>query len=136
MKMLKWFAAGSVIAVSVAAYAGPMNPGKWQITVATAIAGMDDAAVPPTTVTECVTSEEAANPQPPATGQGSDCKINDYKVNGKTITWSISCPKEDLTGSGSMTFNGDSYAGATQMKIGDAAITQKLTGQRLGSCDK
>lgn len=135
MKMLKWIAPAAAIALSVSAYAGPMNPGKWQVTVATAIAGMPDA-VPPTTVTECVTAEEAANPQPPATGQGSDCKINDYKVNGKTITWSISCPKEELTGSGTMTFNGDSYTGTTQMKIGDATVTQKLTGQRLGACDK
>jgi len=135
MKMLKWMAAGSAIALSLGAYAGPMNPGKWQITVATSIAGMDDA-VPPTTVTECVTSEEAANPQPPAAGQGSDCKFNDYKVSGNSITWSISCPKEELSGSGSMTFSGDSYTGATKMKIGDAAVTQKLTGQRLGACDK
>jgi uncharacterized protein DUF3617 len=132
MKILKLTAA---LMLPLVAYAGPMKPGKWQVTVATTVAGMDDA-VPPTTVTECITDEEAAKPQPPATGQGSDCKVSDYAVNGNVITWSISCPNEQLTGSGTMTFSGESYSGSTKMKIGDANITQKLTGKRLGGCDQ
>lgn len=132
---MKIFSLAAVLMLSVAAYAGPMKGGKWQVTVATTISGID-AELPPTTVTECVTDEEAAKPEPPATGQGSDCTIADYKVNGSTITWSISCPKEELTGSGTMTFSGESYTGSTKMKIGDATVTQKLTGQRLGACDK
>ena len=112
-----------------------MKPGKWQVTVTTVISGIE-AAIPPTTLTECVTSDDAANPQPPETGQGSDCKVSDYKISGNTITWSVSCPNEKLTGSGSMTFSGDSYTGTTKMKVGDTDITQKLTGTRLGDCDK
>ena len=134
---MKTFKLGALIALAftISANAGPMKPGKWELTVTTEITGMD-VSVPPTTVTECVTADEANNPQPPATGQGSDCKIADYKLNGNALTWSVSCPKEELTGSGSMTFSGDTYTGATKMKIGDTAVTKKLAGRYLGACDK
>jgi hypothetical protein len=135
MKISQWLVLIAALALPLAANGGPMKAGKWQITVTTKIAGMDDA-VPPTTVTECVTAEDAANPQPPAAGPGSDCKISDYKIAGNVITWSIACPTENMTGTGRMTFSGDTYTGETSMKVGDASVTQTLSGKYLGACDK
>ena len=124
-----------VVAVTVAANAAPMKPGKWQITVDTRVSGMDISA-PPVTMSECVTDEEAASPAPPKTDPNSDCTVGDYKLNGNVVTWTIACPKEELKGDGTITFNGDSYDGLTKLKIGDTDVTQKLTGKYVGACEK
>src|SRR6186997_2555926 len=113
MKIAKISVAFALLLFPLLAGAGPMKAGKWQITITTEIAGVE-GGMPPTTMSECVTADEAANPQPPAGGVGNDCKISDYKISGNVISWSVSCPKEDVTGSGSMTFAGDAYTGAAK----------------------
>ena len=125
----------AALALPLFAADSPMKPGKWQITVQTEMSGMP-VQLPPVTMTECVTPEQAAAPQPPATDAGSDCAVSDYKVNGNVVTWSVACPKENVTGTGRITFSSDSYDGVTKMKMGDTEVTQKLSGKYLGPCDK
>ena len=38
-------------------------------------------------------------------------------------------------GSGSVTYHGDSYNGAMQMKMQDREMSAKMTGKYLGACD-
>ena len=125
----------AALALPLFASDGPMKPGKWQITVETEMAGAP-VKLPPVTMTECVTPEQAAAPEPPKAGVGSDCTVSDYKADGNVITWSVSCPKENMTGTGKITFSSDSYDGVTKMKMGDTEVTQKLSGKYLGPCDK
>ena len=113
----------------------PMKPGKWQVTMKMEMAGMP-AAMPPTTFTNCVTKEEAENPQPPKRND-QNCEVTNYKLDGSTVTWSIKCTgKVEATGEGKMTFKDDAYEGTTHMKVNDMEMTQHFTGKYLGECDK
>jgi hypothetical protein len=123
------------LALPLVANAGPMKAGKWQVTVETDMPGMP-MKMPPVTMTQCVTKEQAENPEPPKMNKDDDCKVSDYKVDGNVVTWSVECKKQDLTGTGKITFSGDSYEGLTKLKMGDTEMTQKFTGQYLGACDK
>ena len=108
----------------------PMKPGKWSITIQMDMPGM---AMPPMTFTRCVMQEQAERPAPPNT---DDCKLSDYKLDGNTVTWSMKCEKQNMTGEGKITYNGDSYDGQGHMKVGDMDVTQKYSGKYLGDCDK
>ena len=135
MKRLLLLICVAAMASPLFASDGPMKSGKWQITVETEMAGVP-VKIPPVTMSECVTPEQAAAPQPPKSDVGSDCTVSDYKVDGNVVTWSVSCPKEDMKGTGRIAFSSESYEGVTKMKMGDAEITQKLSGKYLGPCDK
>jgi hypothetical protein len=128
-----------VLALAVPSFAAegnsPMKPGKWQITIQMDIPNMP-MKMPPMTVTQCVTKEQAENPQPPKSKRDEDCKASDYKLDGNTVTWSVDCPKQKMTGDGKITFSGDTYDGITNLKKGDTVITTKYSGKYLGACDQ
>ena len=126
-----------VLALAVPSFAegkSPMKPGKWQITIQMDMPNMP-IKMPPMTVTQCITKEQPENPQPPKSKRDADCKVADYKLDGDTVTWSIDCPKQQMTGDGKITFSGDTYDGVTHLKKGDSVITQKYSGKYLGACD-
>ena len=125
MKKLTLFAAAALL-LPLFAYAGPMKAGKWQVTVE----GMQGSH----TVEKCVTKEEADNPQPPKM-KDSDCKVDDYKVEGNVVTFKVSCPSRQMTMEGKTTYTGDSFTGETHMKMGEHEFTQKSSGKFLGACD-
>ena len=110
-----------------------MKPGNWSITVQMDMPGM---AMPPVTVTRCITKEEAEHPQPPADKSAGDCKISDYKLEGNTLTWTMKCDKQDVTGEGKITFSPESYTGEGHMKASGVDVAQKFTGKYLGACEK
>ena len=94
--------------------------------------------MPAQTFTNCVTKEQADKPEPPkGRREGSDCQVYDYKIDGNTVSWKMKCEKQNVTGDGKMTFTGDSYEGVTHVNMGaDKTVTTKLTGKRIGDCDK
>ncbi|HJT17849.1 MAG TPA: DUF3617 family protein [Thermoanaerobaculia bacterium] len=137
-----------VCALAVPAFAAhPEKPGKWQITTEVDAPGMP-MKPEPTTRTVCITKDdleknpEATIPKPMnrRTGQErSDCKISDYKVDANTVTWSLNCKGErnEINGSGKITYAADSYDGLMTMKIGDREIKVTYKGKLIGSeCDK
>jgi uncharacterized protein DUF3617 len=113
--------------------ASPMKAGKWQMTTQMEMAGMS-MQMPPIVTTTCVTKEQAENPQPPK--QNAECKFSDYKMEGNSISWTIDCPKQKMSGSGKITYGADTYTGTMKMKVGDREMSGKYTGKRLGDCDK
>jgi len=52
------------------------------------------------------------------------------------VTWTISCPKQDMRGDGKIKFSDSSYTGAMNMKMGEQEMLIKYTGKRLGECDE
>lgn len=121
---------------------GPRRDGKWEVKMEMDMPGMP-AGMPPMNTTQCVTPEEASDPQKsmPQGGRGrgmnDTCKVNDYKVDGNKVTWSMKCdPPQAMTGSGEFTYSGDSYTGVMKMDRGGQMITMKYTGKRIGDCDK
>jgi Protein of unknown function (DUF3617) len=127
-----------VLAIATTMFAAdaksPMKPGKWQITITMDMPGMP-MKMPPMTFVNCVTKEQAENPQPPKTKQNDDCKVSDYKMDGNVVTWSMKCEKQNMTGEGRITFSSDSYEGESHMKMSDMEVSQKYAGKYLGECD-
>ena len=71
---------------------------------------------------------------------GSDrCQMSDYRMTGNAASWKWACKGgEEMTGSGSMTFSGDSYTGTTRMSLVQGgkpqAMTMQFSGKRVGDC--
>lgn len=138
MKLGKVALFGSLLlCLPLTAFAGP-RPGQWQITTQRDMPGM---SVPATTITHCVTPEEADHPEKtvPKGRDQSNCKVTDVKVDGNKMSWSLSCEggrAGNVSGNGEITYAGDSYTGWMKMKVQDRDFTMKYTGKRIGDCDK
>jgi uncharacterized protein DUF3617 len=128
------------LAVAAPAFAQPkypMKPGKWRITMQMEMPGMP-MQMPATNQTYCITKEQLDKDPKAAipNDKKSDCKVGDYKADGNKVTWTVSCPSQDMTGDGKLTFSEESYTGGMNMKIGEAEMSMKYTGKRLGDCDE
>ena len=136
---------GAYVVVSVLVLAGSLvaqgsvrRDGRWEVKMEMQMVGM---TMPPQTLNQCVTKEEAADPQKgmPQTGRGanpSDCKISDYKEVGNKVTWSMMCEKSQMSGTGEFLYMGDTYTGTMKMNAQGQDMTMKYSGKRLGDCTK
>ena len=123
-----------VLALALPAFASGMKPGKWQITITMEMADMP-MKMPPVSLTRCITEAEAEKPEPPKAKKDDDCVISDYNLAGNTATWKVECKKQNMTGTGKMTFGAESYEGVNQFKMNDMEMTQKFNGKYIGACD-
>ncbi|MEA2572521.1 MAG: hypothetical protein QOI24_4522 [Acidobacteriota bacterium] len=136
VRKLALYACAGLMAFPLAANAAsPMKAGKWKVTTQMEMPGMP-VKMPPITVETCVTKEQAENPEKSVPDAGKDCKVADYKVDGNTVTWSVSCPKQSITGTGTITYAGDSYTGSMDMKMGEQSVSAKYSAKRTGDCEK
>lgn len=125
-----------LLAPVMASAASPQRAGKWQVKMTTEIPGMP-FKMPPISTTVCLTEEDVANPEKSLPkDQKSDCKVTDYKVDGSTVTWSMSCPKQKITGNGTITYSSDTYSGEMKMNMDGTEMSQKYEGKYLGACEK
>jgi hypothetical protein len=133
LRNIALFALVSIL--SIPAFAADIaKAGKWQTTVE--MTGMPMAR-PPRTFTKCVTKEEVANAEgliPKSGDRRGNCKYNDVKVDGSTVSWNMSC-ENGMTGAGKVTYSSEEYTGSMQMKMQDHDINVKYTGKYLGACD-
>jgi uncharacterized protein DUF3617 len=121
---------------------GPRRDGRWEVKMEMEMAGMP-ARMPPMTTTQCITPDEAKDPQKSVPqgrgGRGNqDCKVSDYKQDGNKVTWSMKCEgQQPMTGTGEFVYAGDTYTGTINMEGGGrGAMTMKYSGKRLGDCTK
>jgi hypothetical protein len=124
-----------VCAGSLMAADSPMKPGKWAVTTQMDIPNMP-IKMPPITVSVCITEEDLKNPEGNVPKQDKDCKIGDYSVDGNTVTWTVSCPKQKMTGKGTITHGDDSYSGSMEMNMDGQTMKTKYSGKRQGDCKK
>lgn len=141
-KML--FAISAISAVSTAVAAAPdFKEGEWGVNNRMEVVGMP-FPIPPinTKKTMCLTKN---NFVPDNSQQGQDCKINDQKVNGNTVTWAMHCQAKEgkVEGKGKITYKGERYEGSMDAELisnanPDMPIRYKYTmnGERLGACAK
>ena len=129
---------GAAVGVATA-FQIPMRAGEWELEMNMQMPGMP--AMPPMKMTQCVTPEQLA--KDPASGlprgmmqDGKQaCSVSDYKQEGSTVSWKMSCEGEmKMTGTGELTFKGDSYTGVMSMTMPQGAMTMKVAGRRLGEC--
>src|SRR3954471_12428451 len=100
--------------------AGPAKAGKWQTTMEMEMEGMP-MKMPPITATHCITKEQADNAENaiPRSQRDTGCTMTDVKVDGSTISWKMTCEKQGMTGTGTVTYAGESYTGKMDMKVQD-----------------
>jgi hypothetical protein len=132
-------AAAFVLSASGAAQE-PRRDGNWQVTMEMEMPGMPQR-MPPMTMTQCVTKEDAADPAK-ALPQGrggppNNCKVTDQKIDGNKVTWSMKCaPPEEMSGTGEFVYGADSYTGVMKMNRQGQTMTMKYSAKRLGDCTK
>lgn len=127
-----------VCALVVPAYGAVGKAGKWQMTMEMDMPGMP-MKMPPMTFTHCVTKEQAENPESaiPKGQRESGCTYSDVKIEGSKISWKMECPKQQMSGTGEVTYSADSYTGKADMKMaGDREAHVKYSGKYLGACDE
>jgi hypothetical protein len=135
-----------LVALTAAVLAqGPRRDGKWEVTTQMEMAGMPAGrGMPATTTTQCITKEQADDPQkfaaqPPGRGGQNDCKVSDYKVDGNKVTYSMKCTTpQEMTAAGEMVYGDNKYDGVVKMSMSRGGqtldMTMKMTGKRLGDC--
>jgi hypothetical protein len=126
-----------LIAVSLCvgtAWAEPqMNPGNWEITTKTEMAGMPPQSV---THTQCITNDDIV---PVSNDANQECRVTDIQINGNTVSWEMTCGGEQngMDGTGQVVYAGDSMKGTMTFTIKPYGTTMKntLSGRRIGNCD-
>ena len=135
-------AALAALAASVFAQ-GPRRDGNWEVKMEMSMPGM---TMPAITTTQCITKEDALDPQKALQqapsgrgGRGGDqnCKVSDYKVEGSKVTYAMTCDgPEKMSGSGEFVYAGETYTGTMTVNVAGRGMTMKYSGKRLGDCTK
>lgn len=114
------------------AFTGPqINPGKWEITTTTQMAGLPAQSAKHT---QCLTADNAV---PTSQDPNQSCEISDIKTQGNTITWKVYCTGGGgkMNGNGSVTYSGNTMTGTLNMTSEGVLIKNKISGRRIGACD-
>ncbi len=138
--MLKTLVVTLVIFVisTAVSFAGPevnMQEGKWEITTKMEIPSMQ-MDMPPMKNTTCLTKKDFV---PQNSQSGQDCKIDQPKVAGNTVTWTMHCSGGhggDMKGTGEIIYSGNTLKGTIRMTNTQSSseVTSHLTGHRIGEC--
>ncbi len=114
----------------------PQKPGKWKVTLQMEMPGIP-VKIPPVTTDVCLTEEDLKDPQKSVPNDPkSDCKIGDYEVDGNSVTWTMTCAKQNMTGTGEITYTDSSYTGSMKMTVGEQEMNTRYSGKWLGACTK
>ena len=127
-------AASSLVLLALAPARAVDPPGiEWETTSQMVLPGLPFSP-PPTTVKVC-TPRVWTKPPP---GGDKTCVNTDFVRTGNKVTWTMQCSGQmPMTGTGEITFTGeDSYEGAIAATADGMSMTIKLSGKKLGTCDK
>jgi hypothetical protein len=114
-----------------------MQDGLWEVSVKMEMPGMP-AGAGAQTFRKCYTPadvQDASRTMP----KDDNCQASDVKVQGDTVSWTMRCkPPQEMTGTGTMTYKGTSYAGRMNMAMKEGGQTmtmrQTISGKRVGPC--
>ncbi|MFH1675123.1 MAG: DUF3617 family protein [Pseudomonadota bacterium] len=125
----------ATISISFAGSVPNMQEGMWEITSKVEMPGMP-MEMPPVTYTQCLTKEDLV---PQSSQPGQECKITQTKVTGNTVTWTMQCKGQGgtMTGTGSVTYSGNSFKGTIKMTMPESnmEMTCHISGHRIGDCE-
>jgi len=109
-----------------------MQEGKWEITTTFDMEGMPAGMMKPQTFTTCLSQKDYV----PKDKEQKDCTMQDVKVDGNTVSWSVVC--KDSSGKGRVTYAGSTFDGVieTVMKERGKEMNAKMTmkGKHIGPC--
>ena len=113
--------------------------GLWAITIQTQMEAMP-IEIPAETIKKCIREGDLT---PGSNKNEAGCKPLKVKRKGDSVSWEVSCAKDDhtLSGSGKISYSGDRLKGEGQFKAGGKGLPNmkmKLaySGKRLGDCPK
>ncbi len=110
-----------------------MQDGQWEITTTTEMQGMPAGMMKPYTFTTCLTQKDPVAKQK---DMPAECKMQDLKTVGNTVSWAMVCP--DATSKGSITYSGTTYDGQVEskIKVEGKEMVSKMTmkGKYVGPC--
>ena len=113
-----------------------IEPGDWELTVATEIDGMP-GGMAPVTRARCLSQEEARDPS--RLVGGADCQFSNRRDSGSVVSFDVACGGQlPMRGSGSMRYSPQSVEGSLEISAdanGQKIITRsRIVGRRLGPC--
>lgn len=111
-----------------------LKEGLWEIAITAEERGEDPVKM---NLTECLTNKDFIPFKGQITGEiDKECKVVKYDFRGNILTWVINCKDKEgpSTGSGKVTYKGDTFEGIFKMKDPDGEMTVKLKGKWIGKC--
>lgn len=137
--MRKFILVVLALAIAIPALAAdrpPQRPGNWEMTMQMDMPGMP-FKMPPVKMTICITEEDLKDPNKAVPGDPkSKCTVNDYKIDGNKVTWTVDCPKQKMKGEGEATYTENSFTANVHMTMEDREMTAKYSGKWKGECSK
>ena len=127
----------SMSAMPVPAAQAPQQAGQWEIKAQMSMGGAP--VVEPMTTTQCVSVEDAKNPQNflPTAGDANGCKVSNQRTEGNKTTFTLVCAgPPGFSGAGEIIYGRDSYTGSMKMDIGGQEMTVTYSAKRTGDCTK
>lgn len=111
------------------------EPGdRWEITSKMSMEGMP-MEMPATTQRVCTAKTWS---EPPGGNADKNCETLEFKNTATTTTWKVRCAGPPaMTGVGEITRQSpDAYKGTMKIASSDGEMTMKLSGRRVGDCDR
>ena len=107
-----------------------MEPGNWEISSSTELAGMQPMQL---TQTRCLTEEDAKNPSRlfgPA--PGAQCQYTRRDDSGSVFSFEVACG--EVRGTGRVQYSAASMDGELELTRGEVSARSRISARRLGGC--
>src|SRR5438093_4379068 len=114
MKLGTAVVVAALLAASASAVAQARRDGNWEVTVEMQIPGLPQS-MPPRIITQCITKDDAADPQKmlPQGQRGNmpnNCKVSDMKNEGNKVSWAMKCEgPQAMSGTGEIIYKDNAY---------------------------
>lgn len=123
------------------AAAPSMTEGLWEMAVKSEMSNMPPGSMPAQTLQRCMAAADFVDIRKaaPYSKSASHCEVSNYRLQGNTATWDVLCKgAEPMKGTGTMTFEGQRYAGSQKMTTKqdgqNVQVTMNYAGRYLGPC--
>ena len=135
--MQRTLACAVLAAASLSAAAQSMEPGEWQF-----VTTMTSPMMPKpqtSTITQCVSKQEADDPTRfTAKEEASDCVVTPGVRTASSYTWTVSCPKQGMSGKGSARFSRGTVESDVQVTMEGQGqkmdMRTTMSGRHVGPC--
>lgn len=128
----------TTLLAALPATAAQLQDGQWSMTTRTS---MDGKAVPPVTVSYCVTPEQARAPvetvaQIDELMKAQKCRLLDQKQGADSLSYRLVCAGTmTMTAVGQFTFSATTYTGTLDVTMGNGSrMRSDITARRTGAC--
>jgi len=126
-----------------AAWAEDIQPGLWELSLETSVPATPGFSVPPATVNQCLTEQDAQDPSGVLGGVAnpgaSDCTFSEKSYSGNTLHFRMQCAGMlAMDTRGDVTYSATSIAGnlvTSANVLGEATeLRSQISGRRIGDC--